>query len=67
MTVNPIQVQKFLSGIGYPAKKDDIVRHAEQQGADGKVLSTLRALSRNDFNSPNDVSEAIGDYNRRSR
>lgn len=60
MTVNPIQVQKFLSGIDYPASKDDVLHTAESQGADDAVLGTLRNLPRDHFNSPNDISEAIG-------
>lgn len=60
MTVNPIQVQKFLGGVDYPATKDDLVRRAQDEGADDAVLDTLRGLPRDEFNSPNDVSEAIG-------
>ncbi|WP_073487652.1 DUF2795 domain-containing protein [Streptoalloteichus hindustanus] len=61
MAVNPIQVQKFLGGIDYPATKDEVVRTAESHGADEDVLNTLRNLSRDNFNSPNDISEAIGE------
>ena len=64
MAVNPIQVQKFLGGVDYPASKDDIVRTAREQGADDNVLSTLEALGPQEFNSPNDISEAIGKLNR---
>ena len=60
MTVNPIQVQKFLGGIDYPATKDEVLKTAERQGADDQVLATLRNLPRDEFNSPNDISEAIG-------
>lgn len=60
MTVNPIQLQKYLSGIDYPARKQDLIARAKQQGADRNVLDTLQSLGRDDFNSPNDVSEAIG-------
>ncbi len=60
MTVNPIQLQKYLSGIDYPATKQDLLQRAEQQGADDNVLSTLKSLDRDRFNSPNDVSEALG-------
>ncbi|SDM27446.1 DUF2795 domain-containing protein [Allokutzneria albata] len=60
MTVNPIQVQKFLGGIDYPATKEEVLRTAQRQGADDQVLDTLRGLDRDDFNSPNDISEAIG-------
>ena len=61
MTVNPIQVQKFLGGIDYPARKDEIVKRAQKAGADQNVMNTLKSLPRDDFNSPNDISEAIGD------
>ncbi|MDP9420882.1 MAG: DUF2795 domain-containing protein [Actinomycetota bacterium] len=64
MTVNPIQVQKFLSGVDYPMSKDDIVNTARDQGADDNVLSTLEQLPAERFNSPNDISEAIGKLNR---
>lgn len=29
--VNPIQVQKFLTGVDYPVSKADLVRHAREQ------------------------------------
>jgi Protein of unknown function (DUF2795) len=60
MAVNPIQVQKSLSGIDYPAQKKTLIARAKEQGADENVVRTLQALDREEFNSPNDVSEAIG-------
>jgi hypothetical protein len=60
MTVNPIQLQKFLGGVDYPARKQDLIATAQQRGADENVLKTLQSLDRDQFNSPNDVSEAIG-------
>ena len=59
-TINPIQLQKFLGGIDYPASKDDLLRRAEQNGADANALQVLRDLPMDRFNSPNDVSEAVG-------
>jgi hypothetical protein len=56
---NPIQLQKFLGGVDYPAKKSEIIAHAREHGADKKVLDTLKSLPGNDFNSPNDISEAF--------
>ena len=58
--VNPIQVQKFMGGIDYPIDKEALIQHAEEQGADENVKETLRELPMDNFNSPNDVSEAIG-------
>jgi hypothetical protein len=61
MTVNPIQLQKHLRGVDYPARKDDLIATAKREGADEDTIKTLRSLPRDEFNSPNDVSEAIGD------
>jgi hypothetical protein len=58
--VNPIQVQKYLSGINYPADKKTIVETAQKEGADGEVVDALQRMPGDHFNSPNDVSEAIG-------
>lgn len=58
--VNPVQVQKFLKGVDYPASKQDILQAAEKNGADGNVRAVLERLKDQTFNSPNDVSEAIG-------
>jgi hypothetical protein len=58
--VNPIQVQKFLGGMNYPAKKDEIVDHAKSKGADENVMDTLNQLPDEDFQTPADVSKAIG-------
>lgn len=34
---NPIQLQRFLTGLDYPASRDDLVRHAASKGADEPV------------------------------
>lgn len=58
--VNPVQAQKFLKGVDYPASKDELIRHAREQGADQRVIDALQQAKMDRFNSPNDVSEAIG-------
>ncbi|MCW2642693.1 MAG: hypothetical protein JWP76_4999 [Dactylosporangium sp.] len=60
MTVNPVQLQKFLKGIDYPADKSTLLQRARESGADDNVMRTLEQLPRDQFNSPNDVSEAVG-------
>jgi hypothetical protein len=61
MTANPIQVQKFLGGLDYPVEKSDLLERARSEGADDEVVETLDRLPEQSFNSPNDVSEAIGE------
>jgi len=59
---NPIQIQKHLKGIDYPASKQELVNHAQKQGADRKVLSLLEQLPDDEeFDSPTDVNKAIGE------
>jgi len=60
MTVNPAQLQKFLGGVDYPTDKRTLVERARANGADEDVIQTLSSLDRDRFNSPNDVSEAMG-------
>ncbi len=59
--VNPVQVQKYLRGIDYPAKKNELVKRAREQGADQNVISTLESLPDQEFKTPKDVSRAIGE------
>ncbi|WP_207457417.1 DUF2795 domain-containing protein [Desertivibrio insolitus] len=58
-TPNPIQVQKFLGGIDYPASKEDIVKNAESSGADETVLEALKNLPDQEYDAPTAVSSAI--------
>ena len=56
---NPIQMQKFLGGVDYPASRDDLVKHAEGKGADDDVLEGLRAIEDRTYDGPNAVSAAF--------
>ncbi|MBD2453327.1 DUF2795 domain-containing protein [Nostoc sp. FACHB-87] len=59
---NPVEIQKHLKGIDYPASKQELVQHAQKQGADRKVLSLLEQLPDNEeFENPTDVNKAIGE------
>lgn len=61
-TVNPISVQKYLKGMDYPATKDELIDHAEEQGADDAVLDLLEQLPDDEeFETPADVSKALGE------
>jgi hypothetical protein len=57
---NPFDVQAFLEGVGYPTGRQRLLREAESQGADQEVRSTLRRLPDKSFESPTEVSQAIG-------
>ncbi len=59
MQVNPIEVQKHLKGMSYPARKDDLVSTAQKNGADEELLRELREMQRDEFDGPDDVMEAL--------
>jgi Protein of unknown function (DUF2795)/Rho termination factor, N-terminal domain len=61
---NPVEVQKFLEGVGYPTGKRDLVKEAKDQGASAEVRKTLERLPDKRFKTPTDVSEAIGKLRR---
>ncbi len=59
--VNPIQLQKHLKGVDYPASKQELIEHAKQLGADKDALSVLEQLPDEEYETPADVSKAVGD------
>jgi predicted outer membrane protein len=58
--INPIQLQKFLKGVDYPAKKSALIENAKSMGADENVCASLEQLPDEDFQTPADVSQAMG-------
>jgi hypothetical protein len=53
-------VQAFLKGVGYPTRKDRLVERARSEGASRDVRETIERLPDRQFDSPTEVSEAIG-------
>lgn len=61
---NPVEVEKRLKGIDFPAKKQDLLKHAQQQGANQEVLETIENLPEEEFHNAADVAKAIGEMGR---
>ncbi|WP_107655856.1 DUF2795 domain-containing protein [Nocardia suismassiliense] len=57
--VNPIQVQKYLSGVDYPCDRDSIVSAAKNNGADKNILNALESMPDRVYEGPSGVSEAV--------
>jgi hypothetical protein len=60
-TPNPIQIQKFLSGIDYPANRDALISRAKESGADSNVLDALQSIPDQEYDGPTAVSSAVSD------
>ncbi|MCP1171800.1 DUF2795 domain-containing protein [Ralstonia chuxiongensis] len=59
-THSPIGIQKALKGASYPAKKQELVKTAQANGADDSTLKTLRDMPDDEYDTPAAVSKAIG-------
>lgn len=58
--LSPIELQKHLKGVNYPASKVDLVQQAQHNHASDEVLQTIRRLPADSFNGPKDVMKALG-------
>ncbi|MCP2249260.1 DUF2795 domain-containing protein [Lentzea aerocolonigenes] len=56
---NPIEIQKYLSGVDYPVTKRQLLDKARENGADEDVLAALEKLPERDYNGPNAVSAEV--------
>jgi len=60
MDMNPIDVQKNLKGVSYPASRDDLIAAVEANGGDSDLVEQLQGLNEDEFESPAEVMKALG-------
>lgn len=56
---SPIEVQKYLHGLEYPAQRAEIIDKAEEEGADDEILNLLQQLPDKEYESPIELSSAV--------
>lgn len=56
---NPIQIQKYLKGVDYPATREQLIENAKHLGADENICASLEQLPDEQFQTPADVSQAF--------
>jgi len=56
---NPIQIQKYLKGVDYPATREQLIDNAKKLGADENICASLEQLPDEDFQTPAEVSQAF--------
>ena len=59
--MSPIDLQKALGGMEYPAGKDAIVEHARSHGGGDDVVEALQGIDDGDYDTPAAVSKAVFD------
>jgi len=58
--VSPAQVEKSIKGTRFPAEKQDLIQRAKENNANQDVLDVLENMPDKQFNSPVDISKAMG-------
>ena len=53
---SPIELQKHLSGVDYPATRDELVEKAKSNGADSDIVDQLSNIPDRNYDGPNAVS-----------
>ncbi len=61
METSPIEVQKALKGMDYPAKKKDLIEKARENDAPKEVMQVLENLPEKEFENAVDVSKEFGE------
>ena len=59
MQLNPIEVQKHLKGVDYPASRQALIDAAESNGAPDEVMDGLRKLDDSEYQTPAEVMKNL--------
>ncbi len=54
-------VTTFLKGIDYPARKEQLVKHAQQNGAESSVIDVLQKMTDQEYDNMADVMKSYGE------
>jgi Protein of unknown function (DUF2795) len=59
MTVSAADLEQAVTGINFPATKNELVNQAKDNKADNKVVKVLEKLPKRRFTSPMQISKAF--------
>jgi hypothetical protein len=61
--INPIDIQRHLGGVDYPASKQALIDQARESGADEVIVRKLQEIPDRQYDGPSRVmSEITGDF-----
>jgi hypothetical protein len=56
----PVQAQKFLGGLDYPVRKQQIIEKAKANGAERQIIAMLERLPDREYEGPAGISRELG-------
>lgn len=57
---NPVEIEKSLKGIDFPASKGDLVNKAKENGASNDVVDMINKLADKKYNNPTEITKELG-------
>lgn len=57
--ISPVEIQRYLSGVNYPASKEDLIARAQDNDASQGIFDVLNELPDQEYESPAQVSKEI--------
>lgn len=63
MAFHVTEVQQCLAGFDYPGTPDQLADHARSNGAEPRLVDTLRALKLDSFDGPDAVMSSLAAQN----
>lgn len=59
--ISPVMLQQYLSGLSYPATRQDLFITAMRNEAPSPILDVIERFSKEKFMGPQEVHQAYGD------
>ena len=59
MPFNPIEAQRYLKGVDYPASKEELISTARDNGAPQEMIDDLESVDQEQFDGPSAVQQAF--------
>jgi hypothetical protein len=56
---NPVELERYLGGVDYPANRDALLSAARDNGADDSLVEKLEQLPDREYSGPDKVTEAF--------
>lgn len=57
---SPANITRFLKGVDFPAKKEDLVKTAQQNRAEREVIDEIQRMQPSQYENMTDVMKAYG-------
>jgi hypothetical protein len=61
MAVSAVDIAKHLSGIDFPANKQDLISHARGKNASQEIIDTLQQMPEREYGNMADVEKGFGE------